>query len=132
MSLLPVVSIQKDFTTTGTWDPFASEGVLVPLVRPVSRWEMSVLGLDNAGAVQAPTSWDVLLLASLTGLSFPDTSLILEHGSAATPAAANGDVIWPTVSSVSPFRDAAYIRIKIKALVLGASATKIRVNVRGF
>jgi hypothetical protein len=128
MTCLPVVSIQKDFTGTGTWDPFVNEGVLVPLVRPCRLWEMSVIGLDAAGAVQAPTSWDVLLLASLTGLNFPDTSLILEH---VNTSQANGDVVWPTVSTVSPFRDAAYIRVKIKALVLGASATKIRVNVRG-
>ena len=131
MKALPVVSISPEFTTTGTYDPFKDleTGALIPLVMPVSKWEMQVSGLSALNAAASLTSWDVLLLGSLDGIYFPDTSLILEHSSTASNA--NGDVVWPTVSSVSPFRNVKFIRIKVKALSLNA-ATKIRVSVRGF
>lgn len=128
MRSLPTVSFQQDFTTTGTYAPFKSEGVMVPLTRPVSKWSMQVSGLSALNLAASLTAWNVVLVGSIDGIYFPATSILVSHVSGTN---ANGDVAFPTVSTFSPFRDAKYVQLNIVSLTLNA-ATKIRVSVRGF
>jgi len=123
---LPLV-FSYDFTTTGTYNLFTSVPELIPLLRSLNKWAIQVTGLDANGAIAAPTSWDVMLLGSLDNIAYNETSLIAEH---VNTSSSNGDVVWQTTSSKS-FYLCRFCLIKVKALVLGATATKIRVTIMG-
>lgn len=127
--VLPVVSISPEFTTTGLYDPFldTETGALIPLVRPVSKWSMQVSGLLANNTAGSLSSWTVYLMGSIDGIYFNTNNPILTHANGTNN---NGDVVWPTVSTISPFRDIRFIRLNV-TVALNA-ATKIRVSVRGF
>ena len=123
----------KDFITTGN--------VALPLQRPDAggvmfsppfmlipqKWALQVTGLTALNVVAVPTSWTVNLVASLDGIAFNATSLIVAHVGGVN---ANGDVVWNLTSSKT-FYLARYAQVQVAALTLGATATKIRVSVVG-
>jgi len=125
---LPLFHLEKDFTAEGSYNPFTVESAtVIPLYPIPNKYALQVTGLDAAGAVQVPTSWDVLLLASLDNLAYNEASLIVEHVNTSN---GNGDVVWQNTSTKS-FYVCRFLLVKVKALVLGASATRIRVSVLG-
>lgn len=89
-----------------------------------TKYAIQVTGVNAAGAAAAPTAWDVLLLASLDGVTYNEASVILQHVNTAN---GNGDVVF----SAEKFYPARYWAIKCKALTLGATAVKIKVAVIG-
>ena len=89
-----------------------------------TKYAIQVTGVDAADAAAAPTAWDVLLLASLDGVTFNEASKIVQHVNTAN---GNGDVVF----SAEKFYPARYWAIKCKALTLGATAVKIKVAVIG-
>lgn len=115
---MPLLTASVEFSAIGSVDVMEIPAQAIP-----SKYALEVVGYDAAGAVLAPTSWDVLLLGSLTGAVYPETSKILEH---INTAQANGDLVW----SAGSFYPARYWQIKCKALVLGGAA-KIVVNILG-
>jgi hypothetical protein len=89
-----------------------------------TKYSLQVTGVDAAGAAAAPSAWDVLLLASLDGVTYTEASKILEHVNTSN---GNGDVVF----SAGSFYPARAWAIKCKALTLGATATKIKVAILG-
>ena len=115
---MPLVTALVEFTATGTRVISDLPAQMIP-----TKFSIEVVGYDAAGAVLAPTSWDILLLGSLTGKVYTEKSKILEHVNTAQD---NGD----TVYSAGSFFPARFYQIKCKALTLGGAA-KIVVMVLG-
>ena len=92
-----------------------------------NKFALQVTGLNAAGAAQIPTSWDVMLLASIDGIAYNEASLIVEHVNTAN---GNGDVVWQPTTAKS-FYICRFLLVKVKSLVLGAAATRIKVSVLG-
>ena len=118
MHNMPLVTALVEFTATGTRVISDFPAQAIP-----TKFSLEVVGYDAAGAVLAPTSWDILLLGSLTGKVYTEKSKILEHVNTAQD---NGD----TVYSGANFYPARFFQIDCKALVLGGAA-KIVVMVLG-
>jgi hypothetical protein len=124
MQGLPLVTRTKDFVTTGYSD-VTDIGLALPLTRIPNKWSLQVTGLTAAGAVAAPTSWEVRVQRSLDGLAYDDDAgSMLVHVNGTN---ANGAV----VSTDGNLRPCRWVRIHVVALVLGATATKIRVSLLG-
>lgn len=127
MRHLPLFQFQHDFTANGDYNPFTVEQEVIPLLVLPNKWALEVFGLDDAGTVQAPTAWDVLLLGGITRpdlLTYPDGSVIIEHKNASH---VNGQLVY----SDGNLRACRFVALRLKSLNLGASATKLRVNVLG-
>lgn len=116
---IPYLIATAEFTATGT-----SQAMEIPAQAIPSKYSLEVVGVDSADAVAAPTSWDVLLIPSLSGKVYDEGSKILEHVNTANN---NGGVVF----SAGSFYPARFWQIKCKSLVLGATATKIKVMVVG-
>lgn len=116
---IPLLSANMEFTTTGQQVVCDFGAGYIP-----SKYSMEVVGLNAAGAVVAPSAWDVLLLASLDGKVYNEASKILEHVNTSN---GNGDVVF----SAGNFYPARFWAVKCKALTLGALATKISVSILG-
>ena len=101
---------------------FSPPFMLIP-----QKWALQVTGLTALNVVAVPTSWTVNLVASIDGIAFNATSLIVAHVGGVN---ANGDVVWNLTSSKT-FYLARYAQVQVAALTLGATATKIRVSVIG-
>ena len=115
---IPILVASVEFTATGV-----VQTTSLPMQYIPSKYALEVVGYDINGAVIAAGAWDVLLLGSLTGKVFNETSKILEH---ANGAQSNGDVEW----SAGNFYPVRFAQIKCKALALGG-ASKIVVTVLG-
>ena len=115
---MPLVSALVEFTAAGAQNVLSTPAQAIP-----TKYSMEVVGYDSAGAVLAPTSWDVMLIGSLTGKAFTEKSKIVEHINTSQD---NGD----TVYSSDKFYPARYWQIKCKSLVLGGAA-KIVVMILG-
>ena len=116
---IPIILDAAEFTATGTALLSEHRAQAIP-----SKYSMQVTGVDVNGAAAAPTSWDVLLLASLDGLVYNEASKILEH---VNTSQGNGDVVF----SAGSFYPSLFWQVKCKALVLGATAVKIKVRILG-
>lgn len=130
MFKVPSVVLQKDFTATGTlqYPEADGNGVSPGMSFIPAKWSLQVTGLDATNAKQTPTSWDVIVQPSLDLIGFNDmTAPMLEHVNTAN---GNGDVVWAGTTSIAFFPVRALI-VHVKSLVLGASATKIRVTLVG-
>ncbi len=117
----PLVSGSFEFAATGQTTVFPD---LATVYDVPTKYSMQVTGVDANGAAAAPTSWDVLLLASLDGVTYIEASKILEH---VNTSHSNGQVIF----SAGSFYPARAWAVKCKALDLGATAVKIKVAILG-
>lgn len=130
MYAAPAILIQKSFAAT-TSAPFQvpeqNEGVNVPFSYIPSRWALQVTGLNAAGAITAPSAWDVIIQPSLDGIAWNDMSTpMLEHVNGTN---GNGDVVWSGAAGAT-FRGLRFLKIDVKTLTLG-TATKILVTLMG-
>lgn len=116
---MPLLSVNADFSATGQQVVHDIGAGAIP-----TKYAIQVSGFDAAGNVVSPTSWDVLLLGSLDGKTYNEASKILEHVNTSN---GNGDVVY----SGGSFYPVRFWAIKCKALVLGATATSIKVTVLG-
>ena len=115
----PLMTGAAEFTAAG------SELVMdFPAQAIPTKYALQVTGVDAAGAAAAPTSWDVMLIGSLNKTVFNEASKIIEH---VNTAQGNGDTLY----SAGSFYPARYWKMKCKALVLGATCVKIKVEVLG-
>jgi hypothetical protein len=116
----PLLTGNAEFTATG--EVVLVEGVAAQSIP--TKYSLQVTGVDAAGAAAAPTAWDVLLLASLDGVTYNEASKIIEHVNGTN---GNGDVLF----TQDKFYPARFWAIKCKALTLGAPAVKIKAAVLG-
>jgi len=108
---------------------FAAAGQIIALPDVMAydvptRYSMQVTGVDANGDAAAPTAWDVLLLASLDGVTYTEASKIIQHVNTSN---GNGDVVF----SAGSFYPARAWAVKCKTLTLGATAVKIKVAILG-
>lgn len=128
----PVIAFSKDYTATTsspTQFPEAdAEGDFAGFSFPPTKWALQVTGLTAANALATPSAWDVIVQPSLDLLGFNDMSApFLEHVNGTN---ASGDVVFGKIANVFAFPLRA-IRVDVKTLTLGATATKIRVSILG-
>ena len=118
------------FTTTGTLlIPEQNESKNVPFVVAPTKWTLQVTGVDNTNTPQTPSAWDVIVQPSLDGIGFNDmTTPILEHKNGTN---GNGDCSFASPSSFPSLFPLRFLKIHVKTLTLGASATKILVSLLG-
>ena len=124
---------QRDFTVAGN--------VNLPLQRPdlggvmfnppfqliPQKWGIQVTGLTAANVVAVPSAWTANLVASLDGIAFNATSLIVAHVGGVN---ANGDVVW-NLTSTKTFYLARFAQLQLSGVTLGATATKLRISIIG-
>ena len=128
-----IIHFQKDFTADGNANlPLSQVNNLGASYNPPfqlipQKWALQVTGLTAANVVAAPTAWTVNLVASIDGISFNATSLIVAHVSGVN---ANGDVVW-ALTSTKTFYLCRFAQIQLTNTNLGATATKLRISVIG-
>ena len=124
---IPIISFKYEFTAASSTPvtPTIEASDPIPFQHIPKSWALQVTGYDINGAVVAPSEWDVMLLGSLDGVVYDESSLLVAHVQGVN---ANGATAWPLVSIDKPVN---FMALKCKTLTLGATAVKIVATVLG-